>query len=736
MKRNKLTSNSKFYPMLAINIIMAVLFIFFYARNLYQTQTDIRENNLQEIESAVTSSAEQFGAYMYNSDNMTEGFRTYMEGKHFSIASALDYLTYWADFYEKIELINVGTYSFFEVYPQKKMYVQGSRMGDPDVVDYITNLSSHESEDDVLVTRIFFMEGIDEPVIGVCRRIHIQQYDYLMLFVSRVSTLLNYGITVDNLSTEDLILMDGDGSILYGSLDGVNSSVSQNFYNTISLWSNGDVAYMAKDSINTTGQFNFEFTTAQNGASYFIGHKVPHCNDWVLVRRVDAKSLAPEKESVKLSVFATVFLMIWLLIDVIGYISYNQQLKKSLRTIEVQNEELAYASSAKTTFVSNISHEIRTPINAVLGMDEMILRESKDPIITSYAEDIHNAGNVLLNLINDVLDFSKIESGKLDIIPVDYSPASLVSDIYTLSKLKADAKYLNFSVNVASDLPSMLYGDDVRIKQIIINLLSNAIKYTTEGIVELTMGYERKSDAVISLNVAVKDSGIGIKPEDIDRLFDEYSRFDTKKNRNVEGTGLGMSIVCKLLNMMGSELQIDSTYGVGSRFSFSILQKVVDNTPTGFLDLDKVKEKSDASFHEQTIYAPDARILVVDDTPLNIKVVESLLKDSGMTIDTATSGARCLKATSMIDYDLVLLDHRMPKMDGVETLHILREREKETGRRTPVVVLTANVVSGAKEYYVSEGFDDFLSKPINPEYLDEILTQYLPPEKVSRKSLI
>lgn len=402
-----------------------------------------------------------------------------------------------------------------------------------------------------------------------------------------------------------------------------------------------------------------------------------------------------------------------------------------IAAVEEKNKELDNINKAKNVFISNMSHEIRTPINAVLGMDEMILRESSEEHIRQYAYNIRSAGKMLLSIINDILDYSKIEAGKMEIIPVEYSTAAMLDDICSIISIKVKEKNLKFNINIDEDLPSRLYGDELRIKQIIINILTNAVKYTEKGSVTFTVDCSALRDGMTGLRVKVEDTGIGMRKEDMSRLFAAFERLEEKRNRNIEGTGLGMSIVVRLLEQMDSRLDVDSVYGQGSTFSFVLSQKVIDSTPAGNFEAAK-KKRMENEKPDEIPYAPRAKILAVDDTSFNLTLVTHLLKRTGITPDTASSGEECLKKAAEKQYDMILLDHVMPGMDGVETLDRLR---KMGGRfaHIPVIALTANVMSGAKERYLNAGFSDFIEKPIVPSKLEAALAKYLPSELLEKR---
>ncbi len=411
--------------------------------------------------------------------------------------------------------------------------------------------------------------------------------------------------------------------------------------------------------------------------------------------------------------------------------------EKQERDALINLSERAFAASeAKSSFLSNMSHEIRTPINAILGMNEIIIRECGDANIISYAESIRTAGNTLLGIINDILDFSKIEAGKIEIIPVEYDLSSLINDLVNMIQHKADDKGLALSLEFDKGLPKMLYGDEVRIKQVITNILTNSVKYTEKGIVTFSIGFKRveaEADSVILL-VSVKDTGIGIKPEDMKKLFAEFERIEEDRNRNVEGTGLGMAITKNLLHLMKSSLKVESIYGLGSKFSFELKQKVIKWEPLGDYEASYKAGLKERKRYREKFTAPTARVLMVDDNSMNLMVFKNLLKQTQIKIDTAISGDEGLRLTQSNKYDVIFLDHMMPDKDGIETLQELRAQEQNPNCRTVAVCLTANAISGAREKYIAAGFDNYLTKPINPDKLEEMLLEYLPAEKVEAAS--
>ena len=395
---------------------------------------------------------------------------------------------------------------------------------------------------------------------------------------------------------------------------------------------------------------------------------------------------------------------------------------------EKHTEKVIAAGEAKARFLANLSHEIRTPITAVLGMDVMILRETEDATIREYALDIQSAGQSVLDLMNDVLDVSKIESGKMEIVNGEYDLSSLLHDVITMMSMKAKDRNLDFQVMVDENLPSGLYGDKNRIRQILINIIGNAVKYTNEGGIVVKIDGKRNGNGVL-LHFSVKDTGIGIKEEDIEKLFGEFVRLDVRRNKDVEGTGLGLNITYGLLELMGSKLEVESVYGQGSEFYFDLQQEIRKDEPIGNLE-SRIKKQASQYSHDVQFIAPEAEILVVDDNEVNRKVFIQLLKDAKVVIDEASSGKEALAKTNRKKYDLIFLDHMMPELDGVETLHQMKASENNMCKDTSVIVLTANAVSGAREMYLAEGFDDYLAKPIVPAKLERFLQEFLPEEKI------
>lgn len=412
-----------------------------------------------------------------------------------------------------------------------------------------------------------------------------------------------------------------------------------------------------------------------------------------------------------------------------------QQLAEQAKILEEQTiqleaaiEEAEEANRAKRKFLANMSHEIRTPLNVVLGMNEMIRRESTEPSVQQYAHKIEASGNILLSLINDVLDFSKIEAGNMEIIPVQYQLSSVISDVVMLVTERMRGKDLKLELHIDETLPCVLFGDAIRVRQIMLNLLSNAVKYTEKGKIVFTVAGEKEGQERFQMHVSVRDTGIGIRPEDISKLTNAFQRLDEQRNFNVEGTGLGLSITQTFLQMMGSCLQVESVYGEGSNFSFCLEQRIIDERPIGKINLYELHGPSEDTAVSYT--APEAEILVVDDNRMNLDVFRALLKKTMVRVMTAASGKECLELVKQHEFHIIFLDHMMPEMDGIETLKRLKMQAENCSKDAPVIVLTANAVAGAREEYITEGFADYLSKPVQGRTLEEMLRHYLPQELV------
>ncbi|MCR5507317.1 MAG: response regulator [Lachnospiraceae bacterium] len=407
----------------------------------------------------------------------------------------------------------------------------------------------------------------------------------------------------------------------------------------------------------------------------------------------------------------------------------------------ISEQVMVNANKAKSDFLARMSHEIRTPVNTILGMDEMILRESTESDVLDYAGDIRSAGRSLLSIINDILDLSKIESGKMEIIPVEYDFAGMLKDLVNMIDMRAKEKNLILDIRVSEDIPSVLYGDDGRVRQVLTNLLTNAVKYTERGYIHLRVSMKDRGDEthgsgthgskgpddIAVLHFEVEDTGKGIKPEDMDKLFGEFERVNSIGNRNIEGTGLGIPITMKMLELMNSELKVKSVYGKGSSFSFDLEQKVVNSEPVGDFKKKAEADATEGKAAAPAFTAPSARVLVVDDNHVNRKVFRALLKRTMIQVAEAGNGPDAISMASTEHYDIIFMDHMMTGMDGVEAMKRIREISDGPCKDTPIIVLTANAIVGAREEYLAQGFDGYLAKPIEYEELENTIKRCLTP---------
>ncbi len=401
-----------------------------------------------------------------------------------------------------------------------------------------------------------------------------------------------------------------------------------------------------------------------------------------------------------------------------------------LNEINEAKNEADNANKAKSSFLASMSHEIRTPLNSVLGMNEMILRSTDDPQLLEYAENIRISGDTLLSLINDILDFSKIEANKMDLVLSEYNPHKLLRDCFHYFEQTAKEKELYIRINCSETIPSLLYGDENHIRQILSNLISNAVKYTKEGGVAIEMFAENTEFGEVNLHITVNDTGIGIEPEDIEYLFDPFRRVNEKMTANIQGTGLGLAITKELIDLMKGNIEVTSMPASGSSFHIILPQQITDSTPAG--PFTAVNDTITPKYHE-SFRSPNARILVVDDVPLNLKLIEALLKQTLVNVDKAEGGESAIEMCMQNKYDVILLDHRMPDPDGIAVFKVISERG--LNKDTPVIMLTANALSGAQEEYLDMGFAGYLSKPVHGKDLEEILIKHLDPEKITLTSV-
>ncbi len=498
-----------------------------------------------------------------------------------------------------------------------------------------------------------------------------------------------------------------------------------------------------------TGEYSMTAISDYDGElrDMFVS-RIDSCGWFVVAAVSDYVLKSPERI---MTGFIVAALFICIFLGVIWTLIVTSRMMKQLR--EARDTANA-ANETKSIFLASMSHEIRTPINAVLGMNEMIMKESRkvrkaehiDPVrnleawkeIGVYSENIKHAGDNLLAIINGILDFSKIEAGRMEIVNGEYSLGALLNDVYNMFLFRADGKGIGFIVEVDETIPDRLFGDEVRIRQVMTNLLSNAVKYTDAGSVKF--GVHRVDDAPISagelitLDIVVSDTGIGIKKEDIDKLFTKFERVDLDKNSSVEGTGLGLPITRDLLTLMGGQIGVESTYGTGSKFTVYLPQKVISAEPVGDFRGRFTEDTYEEGADGELFHAPQAGILVVDDTRMNLTVISGLLKPTGIMIDTAESGAEAIELSEKKKYDLILMDQRMPEMDGTEAMRRIRNDDNGKNRDTGIICLTADAVNGAREKYIGRGFTDYLTKPVDGTLLERMILKYLPEDKISAEA--
>ena len=421
--------------------------------------------------------------------------------------------------------------------------------------------------------------------------------------------------------------------------------------------------------------------------------------------------------------FLSILLVTLLLCMLFAFVT--EVYKAENRIVQKQKTEIEELNQAQKHFFSSMSHEIRTPVNAIIGMNEMTLREPISDEVRENSLNIEVASRVLLHTINEILDMSQLETGGMEILCDDYRTTAMLSDIVNMIWLRAQQKDLEFRIEASPELPTVLNGDEVRIRQVLLNVTANAVKYTSAGSVTLKIEGKTDANGDFRMMYDVIDTGIGIREENIPYLFDAFQRVDEKTTHSIEGTGLGLSIVRQLLDMMDGTVTVTSVYGEGSTFHIEIPQKIVDASPIGKVDLHK-SERTDQAKYQSVFEAPSLSILVVDDTPMNLMVVKKLLRDTKAKVDTVSSGAEALEKTMQMAYDVILMDHQMPEMDGIECLHRIRAQENGLCHESKVVCLTANVGSEMEKLYREEGFDGYLSKPVRGKSLEDELARLSP----------
>ncbi len=496
------------------------------------------------------------------------------------------------------------------------------------------------------------------------------------------------------------------------------------------------------DAINAADSGSFTYTWDGELSTVYVNRIA---NDWNTVLVVSDHDLYSEVRSQRV-IIIVICALIFLMITVIYYVGHRNEQKynKEMEEMKLEEQKTAYerkvlelekdaanaSNKAKSDFLANMSHEIRTPMNAIIGMDEMILREKVSDKVRKYALDIQSAGKTLLSIINDILDFSKIESGKMELIPVEYGFSSVMNDVVNMTMKKAKDKGLEYNLKVSKDIPSVLRGDEIRIRQVMLNLINNAIKYTHEGSVSIEVSFDH---ATHMLWVVVSDTGIGIKNEDLGKLFGSFQRLEEDKNRNIEGTGLGLNITMRLVKMMDGTIGVNSKYGEGTTFTAQMKQEVIDQTPVGDFADNLAKMHLSGQEYKPALFAPKARILVIDDNDMNLEVFAALLEDTKIKVTTAESGNECIEILKENSFDLIFLDQMMPGMSGVQTLEVIQR--ENLAKDTAIIALTADAIVGARENYIKEGFSDYLSKPVMYEALEEMLIRYLDPSLIEKEAL-
>lgn len=541
----------------------------------------------------------------------------------------------------------------------------------------------------------------------------------------------NADVVILDAETEEILMDTWHGTL--GVLSDFGSRSTKAGYDIEQLW----------DDIENRREGHTVFLSQSTGEYLYFTYVPIGLNDWMLNLSVPESIVFENVNEIRTILF--IFLAAEIIFTCLCFLliirnimheslAKHELLRQNLLLAKAEKDVAVLANEAKARFLAHMSHEIRTPINSIVGMNELILRESKDNTITEYAQNIYTSSKMLLGLINDILDFSKIESGQLEVIKRSYHTASMIADEINLLEERAKKKNLTIYQDIDETLPSELYGDELRIKQIITNLMTNAVKYTSEGSITLRMNYKMVNHSELILAISVIDTGMGIRQKDMDKLFESFTRLDEKKNRAIEGTGLGLNITRQLITLMNGTIRVESEYGKGSAFYVEIPQNIINMTPIGEVKTSAKQIKERKQVEKNHFTAPEAKILVVDDNEMNLEVVKGLLKRTLIQLDTAESGHECLQKTREKQYDIIFMDHMMPELDGIETLKLLKKETDNPNYQTVVVVLTANAISGSREMYMEQGFTDYLSKPIEAWMIEDMLIKYLPNSLIRKEA--
>jgi len=723
---------------LAINLLIMGFILFFIIRYANTKAEESNENEIIAFEKMTMTTNQIIANYLEDEQHLCDIWANYInrsaeDGTPMTAEEAISFIRK-AKISSEIE----GHLIFLDS-SERGGISTTARVSDPSVytvsyakINIFDNIESLDTMNDVVcLTRAYTnpMNGVQS--IAFLNKVNVfdkesgEQKEGILMRVVPLSRLeQKLVILKGEYENVEISIVDKEGNYVVHGKSFKNSNFFE-YYKSYNVASSEEYANVIQEIAGGTGTMtikNFKdedcvlsHTPLETMTTWFLLAYIP-AKDLVVSRSIDWLLLG----------IATLGFLVLLIFNSIVMMIYNRELSEAAKQANQANE-------AKSNFLSTMSHDIRTPMNAILGLNEMILRDSHDNNIRMYSESIRTAGSTLLGIINDILDFSKIEAGKMEIINVDYGFASLLNDLVNMVQKKAEDKGLSLKLDIDRNIPMVLYGDEIRIKQVIINILSNAVKYTKQGSITFSVHANKIQDKPdsIMLRVSVADTGIGIKPEDLDKLFVAFQRIEEKRNRNIEGTGLGMTIVQRFLDMMGSHLEVESEYGKGSVFSFELEQKVVKWEPIGDFQEAFKRASSERINYQEKFTAPDARVLVVDDTPVNLTVFASLLKRTELQIDTAESGDECIVLFRKNKYDVIFLDHMMPDKDGIETLVEMKGITDTPNIGTPVICLTANAISGMRKMYTNAGFDDYLTKPIDAERLEMMLLQYLPKEKVA-----